>query len=209
MDAEGRVVFSVTDVAANMSTISEINMKVNSVYVHSNQSGWVTISTTPRVYNLLSLDARGESEFLAEANVKAGTYDQVRLVVDSVAIKTKAGETKVAKLPSGELKINTVLVVNANTTSSINFDFLADKSLHTASDGNYIFAPVVKTETKSNASVSVNASNVVTITGGRIDNTNTVGMDIDGSIEVNFQIDSKQKLDLDASGVIKLNGLLN
>src|SRR3989344_5976957 len=145
----------------------------------------------------------------AEANVKAGTYDQVRLVVDSVAIKTKAGETKVAKLPSGELKINTVLVVNANTTSSINFDFLADKSLHTASDGNYIFAPVVKTETKSNASVSVNASNVVTITGGRIDNTNTVGMDIDGSIEVNFQIDSKQKLDLDASGVIKLNGLLN
>src|SRR3989344_5773487 len=79
----GRVVFSVTDAAADMSTISEINMKVNSVEVHSTASGWVTASTTPRVYNLLALNASKKSELLADVDLETGTYDQVRLMVDS------------------------------------------------------------------------------------------------------------------------------
>ena len=35
VSTQGRVVFSVTDAAANMSTISEINMQITSVDVHS------------------------------------------------------------------------------------------------------------------------------------------------------------------------------
>lgn len=207
--AQGRAVFSVTDAAANMSTISEINMKVNRVAVHSSANGWVTVSETPRVYSLLSLNARKQSELLADVQMDVGTYDQVRLTIDSISIKTKAGSTEEAKLPSGELKINTNLVVNKDTTSSINFDFLADKSLHITGNGEYIFAPVVKTQTKSNAEVSVNAKSVVTIEGGSIDNTNTAGMDIDGSVKVDFQIKKDQKLNLDTNNVIKVEGLLN
>ncbi|MES3031733.1 MAG: DUF4382 domain-containing protein [Patescibacteria group bacterium] len=207
--ARGRVVFSVTDAAANMSAISEINMKVSSVAVHSATSGWMTVSTTPKTYSLLELNAESKSELLADADIKAGTYDQVRLMVDSVTIKTTAGATKTAKLPSGELKINTNLVVNADETASLNFDFLADKSLHITGNGSYIFAPVVKTETKSDANVSVDANSVVTVTGGRLDDTKTIGMDIDGSVKLNFQIDAKKKLNLDSNGVIKIEGTVS
>ncbi|OGI65503.1 hypothetical protein A3A95_03140 [Candidatus Nomurabacteria bacterium RIFCSPLOWO2_01_FULL_39_18] len=209
VDAQGRVIFSVTDAAANMNTISEINMQVEGVYAHSSASGWVTVSSAPRTYSLLLLKSENKSELLADVNIKAGTYDQVRLMVDSVSVKTKAGVTKEAKLPSSELKINTMLVVNENSTASVNFDFLADKSLHATGNGNYIFAPVVKTETRSDATVNIDAKSAVAISGGRVDNTNTVGMDIDGSVKLNFQINSNAKLNLDANNVIKLEGVLN
>ena len=202
--SEGRVIFSVTDAAADMSAISEINMTVRSVDIHSEASGWATVSTTPQDYNLLALNASGESEILADVTANAGTYDQVRLNVDSIKVTTKAGATKEAKLPSSELKINTRLVVNANATSSINFDFLADKSLHVTGNGQYIFSPVVKTETKSNAEVNVNVDGTVVIAGGQVDDTNTVGMDIDGSVKVNFELKANQKLNIDSNNVIKL-----
>ena len=168
----------------------------------------MTVSTTPRVYNLLVLNAENRSELLADANIKAGTYDQIRLMVDSISVKTKTGAVKEAKLPSGELKINTRLVVNANETSSANFDFLADKSLHVTGNGSYIFAPVVKFETRSSADVSVSVDSTVKITGGRSDDQNTVGMDVDGTIKLNFQISGNQKLNIDGNGIIKLEGLL-
>lgn len=208
VDAEGRVIFSVTDAAANMGTISEINMKVNSVDMHSSTEGWVTVSTTPKTYSLLMLNAQNKSELLADINAKAGTYDQVRLIVDSVSVKTKAGVTSIAKLPSGELKINTKIVINADETSSVNFDFLADKSLHVTGNGSYIFAPVVKTETRSSGEVSVDSYSVVKINGGTVDDSNTVGMDIDGSVKINFLINAKQKLNVDANNVIKIEGLI-
>src|SRR3989344_2316386 len=204
VDAQGRVIFSVTDAAVNMSTISEINMEVNKVEVHSVVDGWVTVSTASRTYSLLALNADNESQLLADINADVGTYDQVRLMVDSISVETKAGTTKEAKLPSNELKINTMLVVKADETASVNFDFLADKSLHLTGSGEYIFAPVVKTETRSSAVVTVDAKNVVTISGGRVDNVNTVGMDIDGSVKLNFQINSAQKLKLDSNNVIKI-----
>jgi len=205
----GRVVFSVTDAAVNMDTISEINMKVNSVDMHSITNGWVNVSTTPHTYNLLDLNAKNQSALLADTQAKADTYDQIRLVVSSINVKTKTGTVKEAKLPSGELKINTKLLVNSDKTSNISLDFLADKSLHTTGNGSYIFAPVVKTETKSDADVSVDSNNVVVVIGGHMDDTNTVGMDVDGSVKLNFQIDDKIKLNLDNNNMIKVGGVLN
>jgi hypothetical protein len=202
--AEGRVVFSVTDEAVDINTVSEINIRVTSVEIHSNVNGWVTVSNTPQTYSLLELNADNESKVLADVLVKASTYDQVRLVVDSISVETKAGVTKEARLPANQITIDTTLVVNPDTTSSVNFDFLADKSLHVTDDKNYIFAPVVKTETRSDASIAISADNVVTIAGGRLDTANIVGMDIDGSIKVNFEIDSEDKLKIDGDSIIKV-----
>jgi len=207
-NAEGRVVFSVTDVATDMSTISEINMKVSKVEMHSEASSWVTVSSTPKTYNLLSLNARSEFELLADVKAKAGTYNQVRLTVDSISVTTKGGATKTAKLPSGELKINTNLMVVADQTSSVSFDFLASKSLHMTGSGEYVFAPVVKTESRSNADVTVGTNSVVTIGGGKVDDENTSGMDIDGSVKINFEIKANQKLNIESTDKIKLEGLI-
>ncbi len=207
VSTQGRVVFSVTDAAANMSTISEINMQITSVDVHSIVDGWVTVSTTPRTFSLLKLNAEKRSDLLAEVSANTGTYDQVRLAVSSVAVIMKDGTTKIAKLPSGVLKINTTIVVKANDTASVNFDFLASKSLVVTGNGTYIFAPVVKTETRSSAGVTVNANNVVIIVNGRIDNTNSVGMDIDGNVKLDFEVDKTKKIEFNADGSIKIPGL--
>src|SRR6185503_18738850 len=69
-NTSGRVVFSVTDAAADMSTISEINMKVNKAEMHSTAEGWVTASTTPHTYSLLALNAENKSELLADIRAK-------------------------------------------------------------------------------------------------------------------------------------------
>lgn len=202
---EGRVIFSVTDAAANMDNVSEIRMSVSKAEMHSPTEGWVTLSTTAKSYNLLELNAKNESMLLSNSNVRVDSYDQVRLSVDSVAVVLKNGETKVAKVPSGQMNINTQVVVKANETSSVNFDFLADKSLHTTGNGSYIFAPVVKTESRSSADVSIDADSSVNIGGGKVDHSNTMGMDIDGSVKLDFEIKKDAKLNLDSNSMIKLD----
>ncbi len=203
-NTEGRVVFSVTDAAADMGIISEVNMKISKVEAHSAAEGWVTVSTTPRAYRLLSLNAKNDFELLADANMKAGTYDQVRLFVDAVTIDTTAGVSKTAKLPSNVLKINTELIVKEGTTSSVSFDFVANKSVHMTGNGTYIFAPVVKTETKSDTKVTVATNGIVSTTGGRVDEVNTVGMDVDGSVKADFNIKAADKLEIGTDNVIKI-----
>ena len=203
MEVGGKAVFSVTDAAANMGTISKIEMTISGLEVHSETNGWVTVATAPRTYSLLELDERNESELLAEADLQLGNYDQVRLHVDKVVVTAKDGAKSEAKLPSGELKLNTNLVITAEGTSSVNFDFLAAKSLHTTGSGDYVYAPVVKTETRSNSEVSVASDGVVKIDGGKVDDTETVGRDVDGSIKANFEIGNK-KLDIGTDNKIKI-----
>jgi len=201
---QGRVVFSITDAAVNMSTLSEVNMTVSKVEIYNQARGWVSVSSTPKTYNLLELDAKNQSKLLADVNTVPGQYSQVRMTVDKVMVKTKAGVTKEARLPGKMIAISTTLIVSGDTTSSVNFDVLADKSLHITDDGDYIFASVVKTETKSSATVTTDATSVVSISGGTVDSSNTVGMDIDGSVKVDFELKSATKLDIDANGVIKI-----
>lgn len=203
--AQGRVVFSVTDAAINMSTISQINMTISSIDIHSQANGWITTSGTSQTYNLLDLNAKNESRVFTDFQAPAGTYDMVRLSVDKIIVVPKTGATVEAKLPSGELKINTTLVVKDGTTSSISFDFMADKSLHMTGNGGYIFAPVIKTETRSDTAVTVNGDKTVKVNGGHIDTDTTDGMDIDGSVKNNFQIKADGKLDI-VNGVIQIQG---
>lgn len=204
--AKGRVVFSVTDAAANMSTISEITVKISRVDIHSDVDGWSAVSITPKSYDLLALDASGESKILADIQTKAEVYDQIRLVIDSVSVKTKAGATKEATVPGNQFVLDTILVVDGSSTSSVNLDFLADKSLHTTSSGQYVFAPVVKTETKSKVTANIDASGTVILIGGKTDESSTAGMDLSGTVRANFELDTNQKIELDTDNMIKIDG---
>jgi cytoskeletal protein RodZ len=199
--ADGRVVFTVTDAALDMSTISAIDMTVSTVQVHNEADGWVQVSNVTHTYNLLELDAKNESKIIADIKAKADTYDQVRLAVDKIVVRTKDGASKEAKLPSGDIKILTNLVVKGGSTSTVSFDFLADKSLRMTGDGQYVFAPVIKAETRSDATVAISGNTVVT-TGGKVDTDVAVGMDIDGSIKLNFELKADEKLQI-KNGILK------
>jgi hypothetical protein len=207
VEGQGRVVFSVTDAAIDMTTISEINLSVSKIEMHHSLNGWSTASTASKTYGLLALNAKQQSQLWADVKMNSGTYDQIRLTVDAVSVKTAKGVTKTAKLPGNILTIKTLLAVSKDQNSTVNFDFLAKDSLYTTEIGDYVFAPVVVTETQSSVNLSIK-SGVVNITSGRIDNTSTVGMDIDGSVKPNFKIDGSKKLQVDANGTIKVEGLI-
>lgn len=204
----GRVVFSVTDAAVNLETINAINMRISRVELHSKAEGWVRLSSTPRTFELLELNESGRSLLLADVEAEAGAYDQVKLTIDQVNVVTKDNTTREATLPANDMPITTTVVVSGNATTSVNFDFLADQSLHVATDGEYVFAPVVRTESRSGATITLGADSAVNISGGRVDSATTLGMDVDGSVKTNFVLDAATRLDIYGGAVLKLDALI-
>lgn len=199
----GRAVFTMTDAAANMGAVTSVKVTVDSVKVHSEAEGWVTVSSVQKTYDLLQLKAQDKQELLADAQLKEGTYNQLSLDISRVVV-TDASGTHEAKLPSGELKINGNLVVERNSTSTATFDFIADESLHITGNGKYIMAPVVQMETRQDADVSVSSGNRVEIRNGRVNTNVKVGMDINGNVGVGSKIPSNSDLSIDTAGKIKL-----
>jgi len=201
--AKGTLYFTVTDAAADMQNVTAVNATIDKVEVFSNIQGWVTVSTTPKTFSLLELKAKSQAELLAKADVDADTYSQVRLHVARILV-TESGEVKEAKMPSSELKINTRVMVNGNTDSVARFDIMADKSMHKTGKGEFIFAPVIKFDSSSDATVNIDSNNVVNVTGGKIDASVNVGMNVDGEMKSDFMLDSKLDIKIN-SGVIELN----
>ena len=199
--ATGRVVFAAEDAAADMGSVSSIMMTVDSVRVHSEAQGWTTVSSSARTYDLLDLKASGNAALLADANIAAGTYDQMRLDISSIVV-TDVNGTHQAKLPSNEFKVVGDLVVHANSTSTATFDFIADQSLHVTGNGQYIFAPVVQIETRSNTNVQVASNTDVRINGGSVNTNIRVGMDTSGNVGVGLGIPANANVSIGAGGGI-------
>src|SRR5690242_6621947 len=121
--AQGRAVFTVTDAATAMTGVTSVKLTVDSLEAHSATQGWVTVSSTPKTYDLLQLKATNSAELLADANLTADTYDQVRLMISKVEV-TANGKTQTATLPSGSLKIVGNLTVASGQTASAALDFM-------------------------------------------------------------------------------------
>lgn len=177
----GRAVFTMSDKAADMGNVSSMLLTVDSVQAHSNASGWVNVSSTQMTYDLLSLKASGVRALLADINLSAGTYEQVRLNISKVVVVDANGSHD-AKLPSSELKIVGILVVSPDSTSTANLDFEVDKSLHVTGNGLYILAPVIKLETRENATVKVKTGKDVEVGGGKVRTETEVGMNENGEV---------------------------
>ncbi len=202
--ATGKVIFGIKDAAASMGSVTSVMLTINKVELHNQAQEWVTVSSETKSFDLLMLKASGATALLAQSDVTVGTYDQMRLMVSKVMV-TQNGATSEAKLPSGELKIVGMMVVNADKTSTAVVDFIADESLHTTGNGKIIFAPVIHIQTKSDTDATVDANNQVHVSAGHVDNDSDEGMDVDGQMKANFQLDTSTKLDIDTTtgGIIK------
>ena len=203
---KGEVVFAITDAAANMGDVSSVNVTIDSIEVHSEGSGWVTLASDVGTYDLLELKAKGTTELLVQAELKVGTYDQVRLNISKVVVVDGSGSCE-AKLPSNKLQLKGNFTVNSGTVTTITFDFVADQSLHITGEGRYIFAPVIQLETRSNPEVQINANNQVQISGGQVMTHVQVGMDTKGNMDSGLLISPDAVLRIDASGkVVQVKG---
>ncbi len=203
--SQGRAVFSVTDAAASLQGVTAVNLTIDKVQVHSATQGWVTVSTNSRTFDLLTLKQTAKAELLADANLTADTYDQVRLHVSKVVV-VRGSETTEAKLPSNDLKLVGQLVVKADTESSVLLDFKVDQSLHLTGQGTYIITPVVKLENRSSAQVQVGDDESVKVEGGDVDANVTLGTDENGEAKPDFMLGGTVKLDVTPSGVIHVMG---
>lgn len=202
-NAQGEVIFSITDAATSLEDVTDVRMTVDKIEMHSTADGWITVSNDIKTFDLLALQAAGRAELAAQIKVATGTYNQINVHVQKIVV-VKNGVEAIAKLPSNELKLNGIFRVNANTTTSVQLDILADQSLHLTGQGTFIFTPVIKLESRSNATVRVLSNGAVTVTGGDINSNATMGMDLKGEVKSDFKVDQKSNLEVNSSGTIEL-----
>ncbi len=191
---QGTVIFGIKDAAVSMGSISSVMVTVNKIEMHNQANGWVTVSNATNQYDLMALKQSGVTSLLAQTNVQAGTYDQIRLTINKVMV-TDNGVQYEAKLPSGQLKIIGTIVVDPSKTSTAVIDFMADKSLHVTGNGKFVFAPVVKIQTQSNTNATVDSDEKVHMTTGHVDTDSNEGMDVNGEMKENFELNENTKLD--------------
>src|SRR3989344_378140 len=199
---QGTVFFSVTDAAMDAGVINNIDISIDKLELHSQSQGWITVLQTSDLFSLLDLKAKNQVVLLEKVNAIVDIYDKVRLRVAKVMV-TESGYASEAKLPSNELTMNGTVKVLPNSSSSVEFDFLALESIHKTSKGEFIFVPVVKFESRSNATVQVDADNTVVASNGNVDDTMTLGMDINGEMKNNFRINTNVNLEIN-NGIIKI-----
>ncbi|MGM5484201.1 MAG: DUF4382 domain-containing protein [Nanobdellota archaeon] len=197
---KGRMIISMTDAAADMESVSEIRMTTSNVKAHSETEGWVTIDNEQRTYNLLELDAQNRAELMADSELNAGNYTQIRFYIEEVIIVDSEGEQE-AKVPSNTYKVNIESDVNANKTTAIEFDIIADESLHITGNGKYIMAPVAEVETKTDANVTVRQDGNVEVMSGRTIAKTKVGMNAEGKVDVGLKIPANARLKIE-SGIL-------
>ncbi len=200
--AKGTMYFAITDAAADMKNVTAVNMTIDSVQAYNKVDGWVTISQASQTFNLLDLKAKHQAVLLAKATVSANTYNEFKFHIAKVMV-TANGQTKQATLPSGNFNVKTDLIVNANSTSAVQLDVLADKSMHVTSSGEYVFAPTVTFDSRVKANVAVGTNNVISIANGETNASVHAGMDIDGTVKTDFVLDANTKLNV-TGGVIKV-----
>lgn len=197
--SEGRVVFAITDHAGEAHGVTSILFTVSEIRVHSTTRGWITVFENIKQVDLLRLKENNTLAFLAEGNLEAGNYDQVRLTAKRVQV-LKGEESADAKLPSSDLKIQGGFTVEEGKTSAIVFDVLADESLHVTGNGRYIFAPVIKLQVTKNTEATIAANNELKIMGGEIETALTAGMDENGEMKKDFKIDAGENTSLEIVG---------
>jgi Domain of unknown function (DUF4382) len=143
-----------SDARAVLVTFSEVT-------AHRTDSDWTTLpfagAATSRTCDLKKLEG-GADDVLGTGPLPAGSYTQVRLVVQSAklyfdnpsvgtacapAITAPAGAMADLRIPSGEVKLNRGFTLAADKTTTMVIDFDGDKSIHQTGNGAYMMSPVI------------------------------------------------------------------
>lgn len=108
------------------------------------EGDWITIDIPESARSFDLLKIKGVEELLAQSQIEAGKYTQVRLIIDKVEVALEGGDLKPATVPSGKLKFVHPFDVVGGQTTTILFDFDADKSVNVTGKGKIMVRPVVK-----------------------------------------------------------------
>jgi hypothetical protein len=201
----GNLYIGVTDATTDINNVDAITLSIKKVELHSLAKGWVTVSSDSKMYDLLALHASGTTKLYAKESIAVGAYDRARITMGDTTIHTKTNGNVKAYTPADQLVMSMNIIVGENTNTMMKLDVLADKSLHTTSDGKFIFAPVVNAESKNDTTVSVEKDDSMKMTNGTVGSSVSVGIDLDGISKTNFVLDNTSTISVDASlyGMVK------
>jgi hypothetical protein len=130
--------------------VDEINLVIREVSAHRGEGdddgGWETLRTDTMDVDLLTL-RNGVFLNLANARVPAGTYTQIRLLLDEGSTIVVDGVTHPLVVPSGlqsGYKIIGTYHVPADGLLDLALDFDAARSVHQTGSGTWILNPTVR-----------------------------------------------------------------
>jgi Domain of unknown function (DUF4382) len=125
----------------------EVNVDVREVKVNmrDDSTGWVSLPTNARIYNLLSLQ-NGIDTLVASGTLPTGSVKEIRFILGSENSIVVADTTYPLTIPSGEesgLKIKVDKKIDASVETLL-IDFDAALSVSLESSGEYKLKPVLR-----------------------------------------------------------------
>lgn len=137
---------------APMEGAEEVNVAIKQVEINEtgSEGGWSVISSPNQTYNLLEL-TNGAYEVLGDTTLPAGTYEQIRLVLDETGHNIVVdGQTYTMDVPSGNntgIKLNVDAEIEENIQYNLLLDFSVARSVvqtgNSQSGVGYKLKPVV------------------------------------------------------------------
>lgn len=127
-----------------------VNIVVTRVEVHmagsADNEGWVVVNNEARTFDLLEL-RNGANAILGNAELSAGKYTQVRLILGegcNVIVGGVAFNLDIASGSTTGIKLNHPFEIEANATYELTLDFDAGKSIHLTGSGKYKMNAVIR-----------------------------------------------------------------
>ena len=128
------------------ASFDEVNIDLREVNVKfaTDTTGWVSLQTTPGIYNLLGLQ-NGVDTLIAQGNFPSNVVKEIRLVLGDNNTIMSGGQSYPLTIPSGSesgLKIKVSKNLQANLETLL-IDFDAALSVNQETDG-YKLRPVLR-----------------------------------------------------------------
>ncbi len=149
----GSMTVEMTD--APIDSADAVNVFIERVEVNREGSseGWITLNEPQQEYDLLEL-TNGATTVLGSAELEAGTYQQIRLVLSQDGHSLEVGEDVYnLTVPSGAqtgIKLNIDAEIEADVEYVLLLDFDASRSVVKAGQsGMYLLKPVIKAKEKA------------------------------------------------------------
>lgn len=157
-DGTGTLRVNLVDAPADIEAVESLEIVFEQVLVHQAaeaemaEAGWDTVLAADlpeadRTFDLLEL-VNGVFATLGEVELEAGTYTQVRIMLESATL-TVDGVEEDLFIPSGDqtgIKLTGGFSIDPNVITEITVDFDVAQSLHEAppGSGNYILRPTIR-----------------------------------------------------------------
>lgn len=124
------------------NTTASGNVTLSSTPNPEEDSGWITVISTPGSFDLMNVI--GAEKILGSANLSAGKFTQIRMDVTRVEGITTDNVSYSAEVPSDKLKIIGNFSIGGGAKTVLTLDFDGEKSLIRTGEGKFLFKPVVK-----------------------------------------------------------------